>query len=833
MSNHPNSDIKMEELRSVFRLDMEGQEELIAKITAIRKAQEGLQSTMKKDGELVTQSKLGNLEAAKTLEKNKIQVKEYGKEITALSKQLVDQSKANKTQTGSLTEMRLQLKNMTREYDNLSKEQREGTAAGVGMQKSIKALSDELALAEGGTGRMQRKVGSYQEAVDTTNRSIRDMQMELRALRSIPLDNLNPEQIAMTEQNMGRLTDAIGDANARIQVQAMEDIPALVGSLQGVVAASQLVVGTMGLIGVDNERVERLTQSMVQLMGVSQSLAQISELYTSGQAKALALRAKEIILTNAQTVATKAAAAATAIWNKVQKANPIILLAGIIIGVIAGIVALVRNIESVTAVFRRMGEILGIVEKETKNVVATNEELYALTERQIAQNKRKQDSLGFEIRLMKALGLSNDEIIKKERELLVLQDQEAQMAVDNALRQRRKGEITVEAYTEILAAAKATHREIVLFDAEQIRLSRERQEEERKRQQEQTNQRNEAANERSKQEDAERRDRLKRDEQAAMDLAILNAKTEEERLEARIAQIRRNAEIELQEVQLTENERLLIKAEAFNAEMELRNKHAENILATQEKLDNMALEAEAAGRAETARLDQEDRDRKLAQLEFEKELTDMRINIAADLTQMLSSFADDQSQIGQLLRAIQKGIALFEIGVNLQRELSLISVAAAAKNLVLPGSGLIYGKLRTISAIARAGLSAAKVVSMNQGGSVPGVGNTDTVPAMLTPGEGVLRKPAMQSGDYWNLSGTPKQIASTLNQAYGGVEFRNRGGIIGSGEARTAIRQAGGEVQQQILVDAFRNIQIITTVEDINNGLSGEAMRNRLANYFG
>ena len=185
-------------------------------------------------------------------------------------------------------------------------------------------------------------------------------------------------------------------------------------------------------------------QERIDTTLTSQSLAQISELYTSGQAKALALRAKEIILTNAQTVATKAAAAATAIWNKVQKANPFILLAGIITGVIAGIVALVRNIESVTAVFRRMGEILGIVEKETKNVVATNEELYALTERQIAQNKRRQDGLNFQIRLLKALGASSDDIIKKQRELLVLQLEEARMAIEVAKAQRLKGEITAE-----------------------------------------------------------------------------------------------------------------------------------------------------------------------------------------------------------------------------------------------------------------------------------------------------------------------------------------------------------------------------------------------------
>ena len=208
--------------------------------------------------------------------------------------------------------------------------------------------------------------------------------------------------------------------------------------------------------------------------------------------------------------------------------------------------------------------------------------------------------------------------------------------------------------------------------------------------------------------------------------------------------------------------------------------------------------------------------------------------MASELVQLTSALEGEQSQMAEALKAIQKGIALVEIGVNLQRELSIIRIAAAAQNAILPGSGVILGNIQSIRAIAQAGIGAAKVLAMNKGGSVPGVGSRDTVPVMLTPGEGVLRKNAMQAGEYWNLSGTPKQIASTLNQAYGGVEFRNRGGIIGSsGEARTALRQAGADVQQQMMVNAFRNIQIITTIEDINNGISGEAIRNRLANYFG
>ena len=68
------------------------------------------------------------------------------------------------------------------------------------------------------------------------------------------------------------------------------------------------------------------------------------------------------------------------------------------------------------------------------------------------------------------------------------------------------------------------------------------------------------------------------------------------------------------------------------------------------------------------------------------------------------------------------------------------------------------------------------VLSMNTGGPVPGSGNTDTVPAMLTPGEFVMSKGAVQRYGVSALEG--------MNAAAGGTnrptitnEYNN-GGIV-------------------------------------------------------
>ena len=60
------------------------------------------------------------------------------------------------------------------------------------------------------------------------------------------------------------------------------------------------------------------------------------------------------------------------------------------------------------------------------------------------------------------------------------------------------------------------------------------------------------------------------------------------------------------------------------------------------------------------------------------------------------------------------------------------------------------------------------VLSMNKGGTVPGRGNTDTVPAMLTPGEFVMSKGAVQRYGVNALEG--------MNAAAGGT---NRPTLMG------------------------------------------------------
>ncbi len=69
------------------------------------------------------------------------------------------------------------------------------------------------------------------------------------------------------------------------------------------------------------------------------------------------------------------------------------------------------------------------------------------------------------------------------------------------------------------------------------------------------------------------------------------------------------------------------------------------------------------------------------------------------------------------------------------------------------------------------------VLGLNKGGRVPGVGNRDTVPAMLTPGEFVMNKRATAKIGVANLAALNGGMGGTQS---GGVSYYHTGGFVGS-----------------------------------------------------
>lgn len=88
------------------------------------------------------------------------QIKALNKVVAANSKEVQNNIARQKAQEGSLSQMRAELKDLTTQYDNLSRAERQ-SAKGTEMLNKIQGLTQQLMLAEEESGRFQRNVGNY------------------------------------------------------------------------------------------------------------------------------------------------------------------------------------------------------------------------------------------------------------------------------------------------------------------------------------------------------------------------------------------------------------------------------------------------------------------------------------------------------------------------------------------------------------------------------------------------------------------------------------------------------------------------------------------------
>lgn len=84
--------------------------------------------------------------------------------VQTLTKEVRNQIKIEKQQTGSLKQLRAQLSNLTAEYDSLSEVERKASR-GQELKNKINGITDSLKEAEGETQRFYRNVGNYEESI--------------------------------------------------------------------------------------------------------------------------------------------------------------------------------------------------------------------------------------------------------------------------------------------------------------------------------------------------------------------------------------------------------------------------------------------------------------------------------------------------------------------------------------------------------------------------------------------------------------------------------------------------------------------------------------------
>lgn len=131
-------------------------------------------------------------------------IKEYRYNVRTLQKEIQNNVRTENEQEGSLKQLRAQLSNATKKYDEMAKAEREG-AKGQALAQHINEITNKLKLAEEETQRYYRNVGNYYN-------SMMQAADDLQGTEFFGMDIVNDTEVSniiKLAQNMDGLTDKL------------------------------------------------------------------------------------------------------------------------------------------------------------------------------------------------------------------------------------------------------------------------------------------------------------------------------------------------------------------------------------------------------------------------------------------------------------------------------------------------------------------------------------------------------------------------------------------------------------------------------------------------
>ena len=369
------------------------------------------------------QGKISQEDYYRAIAQSKEEVKTYSRSVQELSKEIQNNVKESQEQEGSLRGLRAQLSNLTKEFDALSRAERQGDAGKAKMEE-INRITTELKEAEAETQRFYRNVGNYPD-VKPLEQQLGEIKKQLAQLKFEGKDNT--EEFAALAQQAGAMKDALADVEQQINATA-SDTKNLDTALMGLttVMGGLSLMGSMFAEGSEEaEKFNKILQKVQAVMVVLNTLRTIQNatqkqglLYQT--AEAVKLKAVNVLktlaakVTAAQTAATVKQTIAQKALNLVMMANPVMLL-------VAGFAALTAGLAAVAGAFSDTSD-----EAERQE-----QEMEALTE-SIERQKAALDNL---IAAMGEAGRSEaEQLMTKLRRLRLILTQDAPEATKEELR---------------------------------------------------------------------------------------------------------------------------------------------------------------------------------------------------------------------------------------------------------------------------------------------------------------------------------------------------------------------------------------------------------------
>lgn len=346
---------------------------------------------------------------------NEQRLKTLGASQKALTGQFNAQVGTNKRLGDSLKEMGAELTALKNEYRSLSEEDRKA-AKGQELLKAIQDLDAKMKEADGTMGDFQRNVGNYPDAVKPVTAQLKEMTQALIQLRME--GKANTEEYNELLKKTGEMKDAMMDAQREVKQMASDT-----GALNSVLDAGKLAAGAFSAaLGVMNLVGDKDSDTAKELAEAQRKLQAAIAITTGIQAVQNALQKESALMMGVNKLriaaaaaaqklyaaATRDAAAAQGVFNKVAKSNIYVWLAGVILSVVGAIAAFTRGSKEQHEQIEKTNFEL---KKQLDYLNELNEMYKKLEDAAVTEAEQRLETL-------KAQGAKSDKIIEAENKAL-------------------------------------------------------------------------------------------------------------------------------------------------------------------------------------------------------------------------------------------------------------------------------------------------------------------------------------------------------------------------------------------------------------------------------
>jgi predicted nucleic acid-binding Zn-ribbon protein len=371
----------------VYRISFDGLEQQVKQIGALDREIADLNKVIADNRKVLDDATKANKQGTEEYKRAEailggtiVTVRDLNKAKSDLIRETQNEAKSNQLASGSIVALRAQLAIATKDYNNLSKAERENELVGGKVQARAKALSDELKNLEGAIGDNRRNVGNYKSALtglETEMRSVIAAQLQLAAsgekdskayqdldnqLKGLSQQyNETATQVAEADNKFKSLTTTTDTATGSVdslkkQLRQIKEAAAVAGEgteeFQRLTAEAAVLQDKIDDVNdaLKQEKGTEFEKFREQLGGVGQSLGNLDFKQANERIANLGKTLKGLNWASLSS-GVKAASGSFSAFGKVLLTNPIFLIAAIVAAVGIALFALKDKVKIIGVAF--------------------------------------------------------------------------------------------------------------------------------------------------------------------------------------------------------------------------------------------------------------------------------------------------------------------------------------------------------------------------------------------------------------------------------------------------------------------------------------------------